>query len=48
MGTWQQNLFSNLLTVFILFSLTLIVYLKMTRKTMVELIKEIREGFKDE
>ena len=43
MGTWQENLFSNLLVVFILVTLVAIVYCKVKKITMVELFKEIRE-----
>jgi len=40
-----ENLYSNLLTVTILFGLTVIVYAKMSGKTLVDIIKDIREGF---
>ena len=40
-------LFSNILTVTILGLLLLIVYLKMTNKTLVEFIKGMREAFSD-
>ena len=39
-----ENLFSNLLTVGILLMLALIVYLKMTHKTLVDFIKGIRDA----
>ncbi len=42
-----ENLFSNLLTVGILLILGLIIYLKSTNKTLVELISDMREGFED-
>ena len=42
-----ENLFSNLLTVSILLTLLIIVYLKMSHKTIVELIRDIRDGFSD-
>lgn len=41
--TWTETLFQNLLTIFILFSLFIILYLKMAKKTFPELIREIRE-----
>jgi len=44
---WQGNLFSNLLVVFILLTLAAIVYCKVTRKTLVDLIKEIKEMFSE-
>lgn len=45
---WKQNLFSNLLVVGILGSLAVIVYCKVTNKTLLELIKEIRGAFSQE
>ena len=42
MTPWQSNLFNNLLVVGILLSLVIIVYCKMTKKTLIDLIKEIR------
>lgn len=41
--TWQENLFSNLLTIGILGGLFLMIYLKYTDKTLVEFIQEMRE-----
>lgn len=41
---WQQNLFQNLLSFSILSTLAAIVYCKVTRKTLTELIVEIREA----
>lgn len=38
-----ENLFSNLLTAAILLGLGLIVYLKMSSKTLVDFVKDIRE-----
>ena len=40
-----ENLFNNLLTVFILLVLALIVYLKFTQKTLVDFFKELKEIF---
>ena len=45
---WQQNLLSNLLTVGILLALAIIIYCKVTKKTLVDLIRELRELKKDE
>lgn len=42
--TWQTNLFNNLLTVGILLSLAVIIYSKVSRKTIGELVKEVMEG----
>jgi hypothetical protein len=41
-------LFDNLLTVFILLCLALIIYLRMTHKTLPEFISELREAFASE
>jgi len=40
---WQQNLFNNLLVIFILLVLGGIVYCRVRGVTMVELFKEIKE-----
>ena len=40
---WQENLFSNMLVAFILISLVVIVYLKVTKKTIPEFIRELKE-----
>lgn len=44
---WQENLFQNLLVVIVLGTLVLMIYCKATGKTIVELIKEIREAMSD-
>lgn len=41
---WQENLFSNLLVVTVLGALGLMIYCKLTGKTIAELIKDIREA----
>ena len=41
---WRENLFQNLLTVSILLALGLTVYCKMAKKTLMQLIVEIREA----
>lgn len=41
--TWQANLFNNLLTVGILLTLGIIVYCKVTGKTLADLAREIKE-----
>jgi len=43
---WKENLFSNLLVIFILLTLGIIAYCKIKNVTLVELIREIREGFR--
>jgi hypothetical protein len=45
---WKQNLFSNLLVVAILTALAIIIYCKITGKTFIEFVKEIRSLGKDE
>lgn len=42
--TWQENFFSNLLTVTILVLLVLIVYLKATNRTLIDFIRDIRDA----
>lgn len=42
-----ENLFSNLLTIGILFGLAVIVYAKMAKKTLVDMIHDIRGAFSD-
>ena len=44
---WQENLFSNLLVVTVLGTLGLMIYCKVTGKTVVEIIKEIREAINE-
>jgi hypothetical protein len=39
-----NNLFSNLLVAFILLSLFVIIYCKVKNKTLLDVIREIREG----
>lgn len=41
--TWQQNLFNNLLVIFILTSLGIIVYTRVKGINLVEFFKEIKE-----
>lgn len=41
--TWQQNLFSNLLVIFILLTLAIVMYCKLKDKTLLEFFKEIKE-----
>jgi len=40
---WQQNLFNNLIVIFVLGSLAGIIYCKVTKKTMLDVFKEIKE-----
>lgn len=42
--TWQENLFQNLLTVIILLALFIFIYLRITKKTLGDMIREIREA----
>ena len=42
-----ENLFSNLLTVAILLGLGLMIYTKTTGKTLVDIVKDIREALGD-
>ena len=44
---WQQNLFSNLLVLIIFVTLGLMVYCKVTKKTLPDLIRELRESMAD-
>ena len=46
--TWGNNLFGNLLVIFILFSIFVIIYCKVKNKTLLDVIRELREGFKIE
>jgi hypothetical protein len=39
-----SNLFSNLLTWFIIFSLIIVIYCKVTNKTLGDVIRELKEG----
>ena len=41
--TWSENLFSNLLTVGILFGIGLVAYLKYTKQTFGDLVRRIKE-----
>ena len=41
----MENLFNNLLTVSILLTLAIIVYLRITNKTLVDFARELREIF---
>jgi len=41
---WQENLFNNLIVVIVLGSLAAIVYCKVKKQTMGEVIKDIREA----
>jgi len=41
---WQKNLFSNLLVTAIFLILGIMIYCKITKKTLIDLIKELREA----
>ncbi len=45
---WQENLIQNLLVFLILGSLIVIVYCKVAKKTLKDLILDIRGGMEDE
>jgi len=45
---WQQNLINNLIVFFVLGSIFVIIYLKMTKKTLVEFMRDFRGGLSDE
>ena len=40
----ENNLFANLLTAFIIIALFVIIYCRITNKTLTDVIREIREG----
>lgn len=42
---WQQNLAGNILAATIIVGLIVIIYCRVTNKTLVDVIREIREGF---
>lgn len=46
--TWQQNLVNNLIVFLVLGSIFVIVYCKMSNKTLGDLIVDIRGGISDE
>lgn len=43
-----ENLFQNLLVVFIFVILGVIIYCRVTHQTLLDLIREIREAFSDQ
>jgi uncharacterized membrane protein len=45
---WRENLFNNLIVVIVLGSLAAIVYCKVKKQTIGEVIKDIRDGMKGE
>lgn len=45
---WQQNLMNNLLVLIILGSLIVIIYCKVAKKTLKDLILEVRGGMSNE
>jgi len=42
---WQSNLFNNLLVVFILVSLAVIVYCKVAKRTLMDVVRGIKEAW---
>jgi hypothetical protein len=45
---WSENLLNNLIVVFVLGALALIIYCKIKKQTIGEVIKDIRDGMKGE
>jgi hypothetical protein len=45
---WQENLLNNLIVIFVLLALAIIAYCKIRNKTLLDVIKEVREGFNGE
>lgn len=45
---WQSNLMSNLLVVFVLLALFIIIYTKIKKITLTEMIQEVRGGFSEQ
>ena len=45
---WQENLLNNLLVFVILGSLAVVIYCKVAKKTLKDLIIDIRGGMEDE
>lgn len=43
-----QNLLQNLIVMFVLLALFILIYCRMTGKTLLDIIKEVRDGFKTE
>ncbi len=46
--TWQENLINNLIVFAVLGAIGLFLYLKISKKTIPELIRDLRGGFSDE
>jgi len=42
-AVWQENLFNNLLVLTILFSIAIVSYLKIKKKSFIEFIKDLRK-----
>ncbi len=45
---WQENLFNNLIVVVVLGALALIVYCRVKKQTVGDVIKDIRDAFRNE
>ena len=45
---WQQNLINNLIVFLVLGSIAVIIYCKVSKKTLTDLIRDIRGGMADE
>lgn len=44
---WQENLFSNIITILVLFLIFVIVYCKMTGSSLLDIFRDIRDIFRD-
>ncbi len=45
---WQQNLINNLIVFLVLGSIAVVIYCKVSKKTLADLIRDIRGGMEDE
>jgi len=46
--TWQSNLFDNLLVSAILISLIVIIYCRVKNQSLLDVIRDVRQGFTEE
>ena len=45
---WSENLFNNLIVAFVLIAIFTIVYCKVQKKTIGDIIKDLKEGMSSE
>ena len=45
---WQENLLNNLIVIFVLIAIFLIIYCKISKKTIGEVIKDIKGAISNE